>query len=140
MINLWLSMIFCIPWVSAQSNGKIISKEKISYPAYNEVQGIDMYYDSVNYTTAVADGSVQTEKVFYQSDGLKVVAYLSVPANLQKKKYPVIIFNRGSLIRNDIAFVHRPLFQKLVKEGFVVIAPALRQSEGGEGKDEITWH
>jgi dipeptidyl aminopeptidase/acylaminoacyl peptidase len=33
--------------------------------------------------------------------------------------------------------VHAPLFQKLAQEGFVVIAPALRQSEGGEGKDEL---
>lgn len=49
----------------------------------------------------------------------------------------MIIFNRGSFVRNDIAYVHAPLFQKLVLEGFMVIAPALRQSEGGEGKDEL---
>jgi dipeptidyl aminopeptidase/acylaminoacyl peptidase len=49
----------------------------------------------------------------------------------------VIIFNRGSFIRDDIAYVHAPLFQKLANEGFIVVAPALRQSEGGEGKDEL---
>ncbi len=137
IFSLWFLLMCCSQLVIAQSNGKIISKEKIFYPVYNKVQGIDMYYDSATYTLAVQDKSVQTEKIFYKSDGLKVVAYLSLPANLQKKKYPVIIFNRGSLIRNDIAIVHRPLFQKLVKAGFVVIAPALRQSEGSEGKDEI---
>ena len=52
-------------------------------------------------------------------------------------KYPVVIFNRGSYIRNDICFVHAPLFKMMVKNGFIVIAPALRGSEGGEGKDEL---
>lgn len=56
---------------------------------------------------------------------------------MKKKIYPVIIFNRGSYIRNDISIVHVPLFKKLVQSGFIVIAPALRESEGGEGKDEL---
>ncbi len=96
-----------------------------------------MYYDHIIYAAAVADNTVKIEKLTYYSDGLKVVAYLSSPASILNKKFPVIIFNRGSGVRNDIYYVHAPLFKKLVHEGFIVLAPALRESEGGEGKDQV---
>lgn len=118
-------------------NGKIISTENINYPMYSDIKGIKNYYDSITYTTAIKDKAVKTEKLTYISDGLKVVAYLSTPSILKNKKYPIIIFNRGSLVRNDIPYVHRALFTKLVKAGYIVLAPSLRESEGSEGKDEF---
>lgn len=121
----------------SQVNGKVISRELVKYPVYDSIRGMEMYYSKEIYNKSISDHSSKTEKIFYWSDGLKVVTYLSVPAITPKSKLPVIIFNRGSYIRNDIAFVHAPLFQKLVKGGFIVIAPALRESEGGDGKDEI---
>ncbi|HEX6224779.1 MAG TPA: prolyl oligopeptidase family serine peptidase, partial [Chryseolinea sp.] len=90
-----------------------------------------------SYDNAVQDKSIKYEKITYTSDGLKVIAYVTSQAGKENEKFPVIIFNRGSFIRNDIAYVHAPLFQKLAREGFIVVAPALRQSEGGEGKDEL---
>ncbi len=101
------------------------------------LDGIDFYYTKIAYEKAVKNKNIVTEKICYLSDGLKVVAYLARPAEIENKKLPVIIFNRGSYIRNDIAFVHAPLFEKMVDSGFIVIAPALRQSEGGEGTDEL---
>jgi dipeptidyl aminopeptidase/acylaminoacyl peptidase len=132
IINLFLLNV-CI----AQTNGKIVATGPVSYPAYDQVQGIDFYYTKAQYDQAIGDTAIKTEKVTYISDGLKVIAYLARPKVTTSKKLPVIVFNRGSYIRNDIAYVHAALFEKLVDSGFVVIAPALRQSEGGEGKDEM---
>lgn len=135
-ITAWFLAI-CVGAIHAQKNGETLSRQNIHYPVYDSVQGIGMYYDKATYNAAIEDKSYKTEKIVYRSDGLKVVAYLSTPALTTAGKLPVIIFNRGSYIRNDIAYVHAPLFQKFVKAGFIVISPALRESEGGEGKDEL---
>ncbi len=121
----------------AQINGDLISRSAVAFPAYEDATGIEMYYDKSTYDQAVSDKEVSIEKIVYHSDGLKVVAYLSTPVGTGKGSYPVIIFNRGSGARNDISYVHAPLFKKLVHAGFIVLAPALRGSEGGEGVDEV---
>ena len=130
-------MIFSAIQIQAQENGKIISHAKVVLPPFSQASPVRRYYDSVTYTAAVNDKSVTIEKLIYMSDGLKIVAYLSTPAVPSKEKYPVIVFNRGSTIRNDMGVVYTPMFKKFVREGFIVIAPALRESEGGEGKDEL---
>jgi dipeptidyl aminopeptidase/acylaminoacyl peptidase len=127
----------CTSGCLAQMDGKIISKTTVTFPAYDVSPSIEMYYDKDTYNASISDESVRIEKIVYYSDGLKVVGYLSSPAVPVKNDYPVIIFNRGSGVRNDISYVHAPLFKKLVHEGFIVFAPALRGSEGGEGTDEI---
>lgn len=120
-----------------QVAGGILSRSKVKFPPFSRSSTINEYYDSSSYVSAINDKSIQIEKVFYQSDGLKVVAYLGTPVKLERGKYPIIIFNRGSGVRNDIGYVYTPLFRKLIKEGFIVIAPALRGSEGGEGSDQL---
>lgn len=122
---------------SGSVDGKIISRHPYVQPAYHEGPTIRRYNDSLTYTTAVKDRSVRTEKIFYYSDGLKVAAYLITPAEQTQRSYPVIIFNRGSDIRNDIGYVYAPMFRKFVHAGFIVMAPALRGSEGSEGTDQI---
>ena len=122
----------------SQSNGQIVSTTPIVYPAYEEIKDIFLYYEKTVYDNAVSDPGFRSEKLTYYSDSLKVIAFLCVPEPITKgKKYPVVIFNRGSYIRNDIAFIHAPLFRKFTSEGFIIIAPALRESEGSEGKDEM---
>lgn len=132
----FLSFLIC--WMGiAQKNGDILSRTVVTLPPYEHIPSIEMYYDKQEYDSALADKLVGIDRITYYSDGLKVIAYLSYPLDGGHKSYPVIIFNRGSGIRNDIAQVHAPLFKKLVHAGFVVLAPALRGSEGGEGTDEI---
>jgi dipeptidyl aminopeptidase/acylaminoacyl peptidase len=121
----------------AQKNGAIYSRETVVFPEYSTLKDIAWYYAEEQYQSSISSTEVLYEKLTYFSDGLKVIAYLSRPALPVGDKYPVVIFNRGSYIRNDICFVHAPLFKMLVKNGFIVIAPALRESEGGEGKDEL---
>lgn len=132
------SLLFFVLPSFCQKDGQIISSVSVVYPAYENVKDISKYYEKSVYDKTITDKNFNLEKITYYSDNLKVVAYLAGPKNLDpKKKYPVIIFNRGSYIRNDIAYVHAPLFRKFVENGFIVIAPALRESEGGEGKDEM---
>lgn len=122
----------------SQNNGQIVTSTPVVYPTYENIKGISNYYDKKDYIKAVTDKNLETEKIVYYSDGLKVIAFITKPKHLLlKKKYPVVVFNRGSYTRNDIAFVHAHLFKKFVDSGFIVIVPALRESEGGEGKDEM---
>lgn len=137
MKTAYVLSLFVCSLCMAQKNGEIISREEVVLPAYEEIPSIEMYYDRTDYESAVADELVGIDRIVYSSNGLRVVAFLSYPRGALQKNYPVIIFNRGSGIRNDIAQVHSPLFKKLVHAGFIVLAPALRGSEGGEGTDEI---
>src|SRR5687768_419653 len=121
----------------AQPDGAILNQKPVIFPAYSAVQDISWYYSESEYQSAISDKKISFEKLTYSSDGLKVIAYLITPVEKSPKKYPVVVFNRGSYIRNDIAFVHAPLFHMFVNSGFIVIAPALRGSEGSEGKDEL---
>lgn len=133
----FLLAIFSSYGCLAQIDGSIISRSEVTFPTYEESPAIEMYYDKLTYEAAIADKEVQIDKIEYFSDGLRVVAYLSYPVNPENKVHPVIIFNRGSGVRNDISYVHAPLFKKLARSGFLVLAPALRGSEGGQGTDEI---
>jgi dipeptidyl aminopeptidase/acylaminoacyl peptidase len=121
----------------SQENGDIIHRGPVIFPGYSTVKDISWYYPESQYQSAITDKKITYEKITYSSDSLNVIAYLTTPSHPEKGKYPVVIFNRGSYVRNDIAFVHAPLFRMLVQNGFIVIAPALRGSEGGEGKDEL---
>ena len=135
-----LYIIFCFFWTldaRAQADGDIHHRERVKFPAYASIKDIAWYYPEDQYQAAISDQELLYEKVIYFSDGLKVIAYVTTPSSPVKDKYPVVIFNRGSYVRNDIAFVHAPLFRMLVQNGFIVVAPALRESEGGEGKDEL---
>lgn len=132
-----LAFFFNVSLSLAQTNGTLISTSKVQFPPYEKIEGIDFYYSKNAYDKAVSNSKFIVEKVYYLSDGLKVTAFIARTGNINNKKFPVVIFNRGSYIRNDIAFVHAPLFEKFVDSGFIVLAPALRQSEGGEGKDEM---
>lgn len=123
--------------VSSQANGDIHHREPVQFPSYSTVKDISWYYPEDQYQAAISDQELLYEKVTYFSEGLKVIAFITTPLRPSTHKYPVVIFNRGSYIRNDIAFVHAPLFKMLVQNGFIVVAPALRESEGGEGKDEL---
>ena len=63
-----------------------------------------------------------------------MVAYVYRPRRV-KAALPVIIFNRGSGMHKDIAPVLVPYMHRLAAEGYAVIAPMYRQTDGGEGID-----
>lgn len=89
-------------------------------------------YDSVQ-----GDHDFVLERVKYWSDGLSVIAYVYRPARNNQTRRPAIIYSRGSFIAGDLAPALAPMFHRLALEGFTIVAPQYRGSDGGEGTDEM---
>lgn len=118
-------------------DGTIVQREAYTYLPYEEAPWLAKYYSKEKYERVVADGKFRFEKLIYLSDGLRVVAYLYTPKEIKGKRYPAVVFNRGSYVVGDIGSALAPLFHHLASEGFVVLAPLYRGSVGGEGRDEM---
>lgn len=124
----------------AQQDGTIVEQNSYRFPSYEQAAqttDVEVETDKATYEAAVNDSRFEFLKLKYVSNGLKVIAYLYKPRQTSNRKLPAIIFNRPSAIRNDIAPEVIPLFYRFAQQGFVVLAPLLRQSDGGEGRDEI---
>jgi dipeptidyl aminopeptidase/acylaminoacyl peptidase len=122
------------------NNGTIVERKAYAFPPYEKaVQATDVedYAPKEAYEQAVNDRRFELQKVTYMSDGLRVVAYLYKPVRTAGALLPAIVFNRGSTVRGDIAPELVSFFRRLASEGFVILAPMYRQSDGGEGRDEV---
>lgn len=127
-------------WRSTQETDQIVEREPYVFPTYEkalETTNLRKIATKEEYERAIGDRSFEFQRVKYWSDGLKVVAYLYKPVFAGNRKLPAIIFNRGSLVRGDIATEVIAFFHRLALEGFVILAPMYRQSAGGEGRDEM---
>ena len=122
---------------SGANDGTIVGRKKYSFPAYEEAQGIEKICSKAEYDSAIKDSRYELEKLIYTSQSLRVVAYLYKPKDTGGQRLPTIIYNRGSYVRGDIAYELAPFFHRLALEGFVILAPLYRGSDGGEGHDEL---
>ncbi len=122
---------------AAPDDGKIVAVKNYPLPSFEQVKEIAKQWTKQDYDRAASDPSFEFQKLTYFSDGLKVIAYLYKPKRTDGKKLPTIIFNRGSYVRGDIAAELAPFFHRLALQGFVIIAPLYRGSDGGEGRDEM---
>lgn len=121
-------------------DGTIVERETYQFPSYEKALETTKIRDVASkeeYERVIRDTNFEFQRLKYMSDGLKVTAYLYKPTRLGASKLPAIIFNRGSLILGDIAPELVSLFHRLASEGFVVLAPMYRQSDAGEGRDEM---
>jgi dipeptidyl aminopeptidase/acylaminoacyl peptidase len=128
------------PCAQGPQDGDVVERKAYAFPSYEravETTDVEKYADKAAYETAVGDAKFEFEKLKYLSDGLKVVAYVYRPKRVEGRKFPAVIFNRGSAARGDIAPELVAFFHRLASEGFVVLAPMLRQSDGAEGRDEM---
>jgi dipeptidyl aminopeptidase/acylaminoacyl peptidase len=130
-----------IAFGSHVDDGALVESHGYAFPSYEKaVQAADelkTYVSKEQYDSAVNDGNFEFKKLTYLSDGLKVIAYLYAPVRVSGRKFPAIVFNRGSTVRGDIAPELVSFFHRLAAEGFVILAPMYRQSDGGEGRDEV---
>lgn len=125
-------------------DGTILGARPYEFPAYVDAYGytrfdgtqdaIEKYWTRDEYEHALTDERFQFQKLLYASDGLSVVAYVLGPAGATTP-LPTIVFNRGSGAHKDIAPVLMPYMHRLAQEGYLVIAPMYRQTDGGEGID-----
>ena len=111
-----------------KNNGKILSVKKINFSEeYFEYKDIKKpaYLDETNIC-----------KIRYLSDGLEVVGFIVRPK--KKKKYPVIIFNRGG--NKDFSKIKKStlnFLSDIASKGYVVVASQYRGNDGGEGEEEF---
>lgn len=108
-------------------------------PAYDAYRGIERWAPTAaDYAGAAEDRAFVMERVTYRSDGLDVHAYLYRPASPPKDaKLPVVVFNRGSYVREEFAPEVLMPGRRLAQRGYLVIAPMLRGSGGAPGRDDM---
>ena len=126
----------------AADDGRRISGAIYNLGAYERLpddvrRELDQTATRASYDSALQDHNFVLERVRYRSDGLSVIAYVYRPARNDLAPRPAIIYSRGSFIAGDLAPVLAPMFHRLALEGFTVVAPQYRGSDGGEGKDEM---
>lgn len=122
------------------NDGPVVERAAYSFPPYDKAaESTDLAGNASKdeYERAINDKQFEFQKLKYVSDGLKVTAYLYKPVLTAERKFPLVIFNRGSVVRRDIAPELISIFHRLATAGFVVLAPMYRQSDGGEGRDEV---
>ncbi|MEO8033010.1 MAG: prolyl oligopeptidase family serine peptidase [Acidobacteriota bacterium] len=106
---------------AAETDGTIVSRSILTAPAKPATP-------LLNYSL---------EKIVYWSDGLRVVALVFHPVEVEGRRIPAIIFNRGGYLTREPDLKQLPRFERYARAGFVVVAPSYRGSDGGEGKDEV---
>lgn len=92
--------------------------------------------DRTVYERARTDARFELHKVTYRSDDLPVVAFVYRPKTDSDRR-PVVVYNRGSYVRQNAARELLVPFHRLADAGFVVVAPMYRGSEGAPGRDEM---
>ena len=121
--------------VQAQ-NGNIISRQDFELTKYDTLMnriatrdnGGWVYKKEYEYLNKVI-----LEEIFYESDGLKVKAYLVTPKDKVKDGYPSIIYNRGgnrefgSLNEYKMVFI----LARTASWGYNVVASQYRGNDGG---------
>ena len=90
----------------------------------------------LRYDKARADTRFELLKLTYRSDDLPVVAFVYRPKAAGDKR-PVVVYNRGSYVRQGAARELLVPLHRLADAGFVVVAPMYRGSEGAPGRDEM---
>jgi dipeptidyl aminopeptidase/acylaminoacyl peptidase len=121
-------------------DGKIISRER--FDLLNRKELAERLFTFDNETWILKPeyaylNRVITERIVYESDGLKITGYIAYPAD--SLSCPVIIYNRGgnrefgSLNAAKMAFI----MAKLASSGYLVIGSQYRGTDGSEGMEEF---
>ena len=120
------------------ADGEILAQEVFRFPAYAEAPAdVRRFHTQEAYERAAADPRYELVRLSYRSDGLRVAAYLYKPRETAGLRAPLVVYNRGSYLVQDLEALLAPVFHRLAEAGFVVLAPLYRESAGGEGRDEV---
>jgi hypothetical protein len=128
------------------SAGNVLKAETLTLPSFadlaagprspTEAESCCSAADMKVYEQARTDTRFEMFRVTYRSDGLPVVAFIYRPSATGDKR-PVVVYNRGSYVRQNAARELLVPFHRLADAGFVVVAPMYRGSEGAPGRDEM---
>jgi dipeptidyl aminopeptidase/acylaminoacyl peptidase len=124
----------------------VIGTESIAPPSFvellagprspTEAESCCSEADRAVYERARTDTRFELLKTTYRSEDLPVVAFVYGP-RAAKDKRPVVVYNRGSYLRENAARELLVPFHRLADAGFVVVAPMYRGSEGAPGRDQL---
>ena len=115
----------------------MLSEETLTLPNFADLpESSRRFAPESEYEQARADARFEMLRVTYPSDGLEVVAFVYRPS-ATRDRLPVIVYNRGSWIRQNAAPELLVTFHRLADAGFLVVAPMYRGSEGAPGRDEV---
>lgn len=90
------------------------------------------------YDSTLRSGRYECVRIRYLSDGLRVVGFIFRPTPQPGRRYPVIIYNRGgNRDFGKMIDLHMSWFLRHLNEGYVVIAPQYRGTDGGDGREEF---
>jgi dipeptidyl aminopeptidase/acylaminoacyl peptidase len=129
----WFALILLASTLHAQ----ITERKQINPSTFAFDKQVAKYADEPEFASAKSDLTFRLERLLYRSDGLQVSAYLYSPAKAPSKPLPVIVFIRGGYVVQDQPPMLLAMFNRLAKQGFIVLAPMLRGSDGTEGHDEM---
>ena len=125
-----------LPTLLVLLSAAIASADPVTLPAYDSIKGINRYATQAEYESAANDRRYELRKVSYRSNDIDVFAYVYSPRK-STTKLPVIVYNRGSFVRDEFAGELIASFHRLADAGFIVVAPMYRQSGGAGGRDEM---
>ena len=146
-----LTMLLSVGGLSASppqtsSAGNVLKSETLTLPSFadlaagprspTEAESCCSADDMKVYERARTDRRFEMLRVTYRSDGLPVVAFIYRPSAAGDKR-PVVVYNRGSYVRQNAARELLVPIHRLADAGFVVVAPMYRGSEGAPGRDEM---
>jgi len=115
----------------------IISQAPYDFAPWDSLAHADRFVDRADYEDTVGDSTFTLERITYRSDSVRVAAYLATSRTPSGVPRPCVIYVRGSWKVGDIGWQLAPTFRRLVRAGFVVVAPLLRGSDGEPGIDEM---
>lgn len=132
--SVFVFFILMISLSSFAQNGKVLERKEFKAPN-SLIKTLNDENPGSNWEDTFA--TVKMERLTYESNKLKVKAYVIKPA--KSGKYPVLIYNRDGYkelgLINEIFCAQQ--LSRFARWGYVVIASQYRGYEGEEGKDEI---
>lgn len=135
-VSALLSLIFSLlvaQMVNAQNpKGPELISINVSY--HQQSNFVKWYYDSAYYEAARKTKNYECFKMFYKSDTAAVEAWLYKPKQVNSKKLPLVIYNRGGMGNfGNLEETNLVDFFKIAENGYVVLATKTRFA-GENGK------
>ena len=119
---------------TSQSSSQVIGKITIETPHEKQTDFYKWYYDAKFYEKARKTKAFECLKLQYISDTATVEAWLYKPVKPNKKKFPVIIYNRGGMGNfGNLEETNLVDFYKMAQNGYIVLATKTRFA-GQNGK------
>lgn len=105
-------------------------------PEINKEDGFILHQERIELIPSYHSDHTEAFRLYYRSDGLKVVGFIVKPKEMTGKA-PLLIYNRGGAENRSLIETRHlsTFFSFLARKGYVVIASQYRGNDGGEGYD-----